>query len=209
MEKELPADWLNIAKRINSIAITGLTYCRDQYDIERYNELLDLSIHIINKITDIKTDKLQFIFNREIGYQTPKIGVRAVIFKDDMMLFVKEKMDGKWSLPGGFADMGLSPSEAVIREVKEESGYDCRIVRILGLIDYNKHQERPFPFDIYQLFIECEITGGKGTPGLETSEIGFFREENLPELSTKRVTLEQIKMLFEFNNDKVKQTIID
>lgn len=209
MDKELPNDRLNIAKRINSIAITGLTYCKDQYDIERYNELLDLSIHIINKITDINTDKLHFIFNREIGYQTPKIGVRAVIFQDNKMLFVKEKMDGKWSLPGGFADMGLTPSESVIREVREESGYDVSIVRIIGLIDYNKHQARPFPFDIYQLFIECKITGGEGTPGIETSDIGFFEEGNLPELSTKRVTFEQINMLFEFPNNKTKQAIID
>ncbi len=209
MNKELPADWLNIAKRINSIAITGLTYCKDQYDIERYNELLDLSIHVMNKITDIKTDKLEFIFNREIGYQTPKIGVRAVIFKADEILLVKEKMDGKWSLPGGFADLGLSPSEAVIKEVKEEAGYDVEIVRILGIIDYNKHQARPLPFDIYNLFIECRIVGGEAQIGNETTDTGFFGLDNLPELSVKRVTLEQVKMLFEYKNNINKLPILD
>jgi len=209
MDKELPTDWLNIAKRINSIAITGLTYCRDQYDIERYNELLDLSIHVINKITDIKTDKLEFIFNRELGYQTPKIGVRAVIFLKGKLLFVREKMDGKWTLPGGFADMGLTPSQSVIREVLEEAGFEVEIIRILGIIDYNKHQARPFPFDIYNLFIECRITGGEAIPGPETSEVGFFGEDNLPELSVKRVTLQQIKMMFEFRNNKQKQPLLD
>ena len=209
MEKELPEDWLNIAKRINSIAITGLSYCKDKYDIERYHELLDLSIHIFNKITDIKTDKLQFVFNREIGYQTPKIGVRAVIFKDDKILLVKEKMDNKWSLPGGFADMGLTPSQSVIREVKEEAGYDVDIIRILGIIDYNKHQTRPFPFDVYQLFIECKIIGGEAKVGLETCDIGFFSEDNLPELSIRRVTLDQIMQMFEFNKNIIKEPIID
>ena len=209
MTKDLPTDWLNIAKRINSIAITGLTYCRDQYDIERYNELLDLSIHVINKITDIKTDKLEFIFNRELGYQTPKIGVRAVIFQQGKLLFVREKMDGKWTLPGGFADMGLTPSQSVIREVLEEAGFEVEIIRILGIIDYNKHQARPFPFDIYNLFIECRITGGEAIPGPETSEVGFFGEDNLPELSVKRVTLQQIKMMFEFRNNKQKQPLLD
>ena len=209
MTKDLPTDWLNIAKRINSIAITGLTYCRDQYDIERYNELLDLSIHVINKITDIKTDKLEFIFNRELGYQTPKIGVRAVIFQQGKLLFVREKMDGKWTLPGGFADMGLTPSQSVIREVLEEAGFEVEIVRILGIIDYNKHQARPFPFDIYNLFIECRITGGEAIPSPETSEVGFFGEDNLPELSVKRVTLQQIKMMFEFRNNKQKQPLLD
>jgi ADP-ribose pyrophosphatase YjhB (NUDIX family) len=209
MQKEPPDDWLGIAKRINSIAITGLTYCKDEFDIERYRELLGLSIHIINKLTDINSDKLQFVFNRETGYQTPKTGVRAVVFRENRILLVKEKMDGRWSLPGGFADTGLTPSQSVIREVKEESGFDVETVRLLGIIDYNKHQARPFPFDIYQLFIECRITGGDAEPGLETSDVGFYDEDNLPELSVRRVTKEQIKLMFEYNRDKTRKPVID
>ena len=209
MSTETPDHWLTIAKKINSIAQTGLAFTKDKFDKERYTELLDLSIHIIQNITDIDSKKLEFIFNRDIGYQTPKLGVRAVVFRDNKLLLVKEKMDDKWCLPGGYADVGMTPSEIMINEVKEESGFDVKPTRILGLIDYNKHQESPFPFDIYNLFMECEIIGGKPEVGIETSDVGFFEINKLPELSERRVTKTQIIKMFELYNDKNLQPIFD
>lgn len=209
MITETPDHWLTIAKKIHSIAQTGLAFTKDKFDQERYTELLNLSIQIIQNITDIDSKKLEFIFNRDIGYQTPKLGVRAVVFKENKLLLVKEKMDDKWCLPGGYADVGMTPSEIIINEVKEESGFDVKPTRILGLIDYNKHQERPFPFDIYNLFMECEIIGGKPEVGIETSDIGFFEIDNLPELSERRVTKTQILQMFELYNNKNLEPIFD
>ena len=209
MSTDTPDHWLTIAKKINSIAQTGLAFTNDKFDKERYSELLDLSIQIIQNITDIDSKKLEFVFNRDIGYQTPKLGVRAVVFKENKLLLVKEKMDNKWCLPGGYADIGMTPSEIIINEVKEESGFDVKPTRILGLIDYNKHQERPFPFDIYNLFMECEIIGGKPEVGIETSDVGFFEINNLPELSERRVTKKQIIQMFELFNDKNLEPIFD
>ena len=204
MTEQTPDHWLTIAKKINSIAQSGLAFTKDKYDRERYTELQNLSIEILNHITDIDSGKLEFVFNRDIGYQTPKVGVRAIIFRDDKILLVKERMDGKWCPPGGYADTGMLPSEIAINEVKEESGFDVKPIRILGLIDYNKHQSRPFPFDIYQLFMACEITGGEATAGLETSDVGFFDMEDLPELSDRRVTKEQLlKMCELYQNGKL------
>jgi len=204
-----PKHWIEIAKKINSIAQTGLTFTKDTFDKERYSELLDLSITIMNHITEIDTRKLDFVFNRDIGYQTPKVGIRAVVFRDDKILLVKEKMDGKWSLPGGYADTGMLPSEIAVNEVKEESGFDVRPTRILGIIDYNKHQDRPFPFDIYQLFMECEITGGQAQTGIETSDVGFFDINELPELSERRVTREQILQMYELYRNKELKPVFD
>ena len=118
MKKQSLDHWLSIAKKINSIAQSGLAFTKDKYDKERYTELQDLSIQILNNITDIYSEKLNFIFNRDIGYQTPKIGIRAVILQESKILLVKETMDNKWSLPGGYADTGMTPSEIVITEVK-------------------------------------------------------------------------------------------
>ena len=191
-----PKHWLEIAKQINSIAQTGLAFTKDKYDKERYEQLLDLSLTILNNITQIDARKLDFIFNRDIGYQTPKVGVRVVVVKDSKLLLVKEKMDGKWSLPGGYADLGMTPSQIAVNEVKEESGFDVEPVRILGFIDYNKYQARPFPFDIYQLFMECKIIGGTAASGLETSDVDFFEIENLPELSERRVTKKQALQMY-------------
>jgi len=209
MTNHTPDHWLTIAKKINAIAQSGLTFTKDEFDKERYLELQQLSIEIINNITDIDTEKLDFVFNRDIGYQTPKVGVRAVVFQEDKILMVKEKMDGKWCLPGGYADTGMTPSEIVINEVKEESGYDVKPIRILGLIDYNKHQTKPFPFDLYQLFMECEIIGGEAKIGIETSDVGFFSMDNLPELSVRRVTKEQIIKMFELYRNKELEPIFD
>ena len=207
--KSVPDHWLTIAKKINSIAQTGLAFTKDKFDCERYSELLDLSVQILNHITAIDSKKLEFIFNRDIGYQTPKLGIRAVIFKDQKVLLVKEKMDGKWCLPGGYADPGLTPGEITIKEVKEESGYDVKPTRILGLIDYNKHQDRPFPFDIYNLFMECEIVGGAPAAGEETSEVGFFDLNQLPELSVRRVTKEQLLKMCELAMNKELKPVFD
>ncbi len=207
--QNIPEHWLSIAKKINSIAQSGLAFTKDKYDRERYSELLDLSIQILQNITKIEASKLEFIFNRDIGYQTPKVGVRAVVFREDEILLVREKMDNKWCIPGGYADVGMTPSETVITEVKEESGLDVSPIRILGLIDYNKHQRRPFPFDIYQLFMECEIVGGEAKPGLETSEVGFFKIDDLPELSERRVTKMQILQMFDLHKNKEMEPIFD
>lgn len=208
-KNSVPKHWLEVAKKINSIAQTGLAFTKDKFDKERYSELLELSITILNNITLIDTKKLDFVFNRDIGYQTPKVGVRAVVFKDNKILLVKEKMDGKWSLPGGYADTGMQPSEIAINEVKEESGFDVKPTRILGLIDYNKYQEKPFPFDVYQLFMECEITGGQPQAGIETSDVGFFEITDLPELSIRRVTKEQILKMYELYKNKDMKPIFD
>lgn len=204
-----PAHWLAIAKQINSIAQSGLAFTNDKFDKERYLQLLDLSINIINKITEIDNSKLQFVFNRDIGYQTPKVGVRAVVVEDSKILLVKEKMDGKWTLPGGYADTGMTPSEIVINEVKEESGFDVKATRILGFIDYNKHQARPFPFDIYQLFMQCEIIGGTAIPGLETSQVAFFDINGLPELSERRVTRGQLVQMYQMAVSEHIQPVFD
>jgi ADP-ribose pyrophosphatase YjhB (NUDIX family) len=209
MTNKTPDHWLTIAKRINSIAQSGMAFTRDEYDRERYTELLNLSIEIINNITEIDSKKLEFIFNRDIGYQTPKLGVRAVVFKSEKILMVREKMDNKWSLPGGYADTGMSPGETIVNEVKEESGFVVKPLRILGLIDYNKHQNRPFPFDLYNLFMECEIIGGEAQPGLETSDVDFFDRNNLPELSVRRVTREQVLKMFDLHANNQLEPIFD
>lgn len=201
--------WLEIAKKINSISQTGLTFTKDPFDKERYSELLELSIEIFTNITDIDSQKLKFVFNRDEGYLTPKVSVRAVIIRDNKILLVKEKSDNKWSLPGGYADIGMTPSEIAINEVKEESGFDVKPTRILGLIDYNQHQEKPFPFDVYQLFMECEIIGGQAQSGLETSAVEFFDPKSLPELSTRRVTKEQLLKMIELNENRNLDPIFD
>lgn len=201
--------WLEWAKRIQSISQAGLTFSKDIYDVERYEELRKISVEIMSKYTDIEMDKIKDLFANETGYQTPKVDVRGVVFKNQQILMVKENIDDKWALPGGFCDIGLSPSENVVKEIKEESGFDVIPVRLIALLDKDKHPHPPEPYHYYKIFILCEIIGGEATIGIETNNIQFFAEHNLPQLSTNRNTESQIKTLFEFLRNPETETLFD
>ncbi|MEI4769985.1 NUDIX hydrolase [Psychrobacillus sp. FJAT-51614] len=201
--------WLEWVKRIQALSQAGLAFSKDIYDIERYEELRKISVEIMAVYTEVEMNKIRDLFANETGYQTPKVDVRGVVFKEDRLLMVREKFDDKWALPGGFCDIGLSPSENVVKEIQEESGYEVVPIKLIALLDKNKHPHPPEPYHYYKIFILCEIIGGKPTLGIETSNIGFFGEDNLPELSTNRNTETQIISLFEFLRNPIKETIFD
>ncbi len=192
--------WLEWAKEIQAISQAGLAYTKDVYDKERFEQLRELSISIMQEYTEAGEDKIRTLFASETGYQTPKVDVRAVIFQDGKLLLVREKADGAWALPGGWADIGLSPAEVAVKEVKEEAGYNVRAVRLLAVLDKKFHRHPPSPFHVYKMFIQCEITGGAAGIGTETSAVGFFGRDALPPLSEERNTAQQLDRLFNYDN---------
>ena len=201
--------WLEWAQRIQALSQSGLAFSKDIYDIERYEELRMISAEIMAEHTGLEMQKIKDLFLNDTGYQTPKVDVRGVIFQDDKILMVKEKLDDRWSLPGGFCDIGLSAAENIVKEIKEESGYDAVPTKLLAVWDKNKHPHPPEPFHYYKLFIQCEIIGGQPMTGIETSDIQFFSESDIPSLSANRVVESQIKTLFEFLRDPNKETLFD
>ncbi|WP_342505097.1 NUDIX hydrolase [Sporosarcina sp. FSL K6-2383] len=201
--------WLEWAQRIQALSQSGLAFSKDIYDIERYEELRMISAEIMQEHTGLEMQKIKDLFLNDTGYQTPKLDVRGVIFQDDKILMVKEKLDDRWSLPGGFCDIGLSAAENIIKEIKEESGYDAVPTKLLAVWDKNKHPHPPEPFHYYKLFVQCEIIGGQPMTGIETSDIKFFPESEIPDLSANRVVESQIKTLFEFSRDPNKETLFD
>lgn len=201
--------WLDWAKRIQALSQSGLAFSKDLYDIERYEELRAISVEIMAEHTDLEIHTIEGLFTNETGYQTPKVDVRGVVFKNDQILMVKENHDDKWALPGGFCDIGLSPSENVVKEIKEESGYDVIPVKLIAVLDKNKHPHPPDPYHYYKIFILCEIIGGKPAIGPETNQVEFFAEYNLPALSANRNTESQIKMMFEFMRDPKREALFD
>jgi ADP-ribose pyrophosphatase YjhB (NUDIX family) len=209
MEIILKYGWLAVAKRLQAIAQAGLEYSDNKYDIDRYCQVREISLRIMQDFTDLPMKKLTRIFASEKGYQTPKVDVRGVLFRGDKILMVKETIDGKWSIPGGWADVGLSPSEAVRKEVLEESGLIITPVKLLAVLDKKCHNHPPDMYHIYKIFILCEEAGGNLKSGMETSETGFFGLDELPPLSGQRITLEQIKMMFAFKEDEKKEALFD
>ncbi|MEH2067150.1 MAG: NUDIX hydrolase [Nostoc sp.] len=189
--------WLEWAQKLQAIAQNGLTYSENVYDIERYKQLRAIATEMMATYSNVEHSYILDLFNREVGYATPKVDVRAAIFRDDTILLVKERSDGFWTLPGGWADVGESPSEVVVKEVYEESGYQARATKLLAVYDRNKQGHPPFPFYIYKLFFHCELIGGSPSSSIETEAVDFFAEDALPELSIGRVMPAQINRLFQ------------
>ncbi len=193
--------WLEVARELQSIAQAGLTYSENKYDLERYAQIMQLSKDILSHFSDVGMEKLHNIFNLETGYLTPKVDVRAVIYREEKILLVKEAADGKWSLPGGWADVGLTASEVAVKEVKEESGLEVTAEKLLAVYDKKCHPHPPELYYVYKLFFLCKVTGGYLKTGIETSDTGFFAQNELPELSTNRVTKSQIERMFFLKNN--------
>ncbi|MWV44238.1 NUDIX domain-containing protein [Paenibacillus sp. HJL G12] len=205
---ETTLKWLNWAKQIQGISQTGLAYTKDVYDKERYEQLRALSVEIMRQYTDVETGKLVELFAGEYGYATPKVDIRGVVVSDGRILLVREKEEGEWSLPGGWADLLLSPSDIAVKEVLEESGFEVKALRLLAVMDNHKHNP-PAPYHAYKMFIHCEITGGAAQEGVETSGVEFFGEDELPQLSRDRNTEEQIKLMFALLRNPERIPVMD
>jgi ADP-ribose pyrophosphatase YjhB (NUDIX family) len=189
--------WLKWARELQALAQSGLAYSKNPFETERYEKVREIAIEMLAEHSDLDAERIRDIFAGESGYATPKVDVRGVVFKGDAILLVKELRDGRWTLPGGWADVNDSPAEATVREVYEESGYRTRAIKLLACYDRNKHGHPPYALHIYKLFFQCELIGGTPADSVETSDAAFFCEDEIPELSLPRVTPEQISRFFE------------
>jgi ADP-ribose pyrophosphatase YjhB (NUDIX family) len=201
--------WLEWAKKLQAIAQNGLTYSENPYDIERYKAIRAIAAQILTTYSEVELPVILDLFATEVGYATPKVDVRGIVFRDNQILLVKEKEDGGWTLPGGWADVGQSPAECVVREVYEESGFHTRAIKLIAVYDRNKHPHPPVPYHVYRLFFLCELLGGFPTTSIETTEVGFFAEDAIPALSVFRVTTAQIAQSFEYHRNPDLPTAFD
>jgi ADP-ribose pyrophosphatase YjhB (NUDIX family) len=209
MDNSTGYPWLEMAKRLQALAQAGLEYSENKYDIDRYEQIRQLSLEIMRDFTKLPMKRLVDVFASEKGYQTPKVDVRGVVFRGNTILLVKETIDGCWSVPGGWADVGLTPFEVARKEVFEEAGLDVTPVRLLAVLDKIRHNHPPDLFHIYKIFVLCEEKGGILRKGMETSEVGFFSPDKLPPLSAPRITEEQIRLMFEYKDNPAKEAVCD
>ncbi|MGD0363115.1 MAG: NUDIX hydrolase [Bryobacteraceae bacterium] len=193
----MQSTWLDYARRLQAIAQSGLAYSPNQYDLERYETVCEIAAQMMAAISAAPVAPIRVLFAGQSGYATPKVDVRGALFRDERILLVREREDGGWTLPGGWADVGESPADATVREVREESGYRARAVKLLALYDRNRHGHPPIPFHAYKLFFQCELLGGTPAPSSETTAVDWFAADALPALSTSRVTAAQIHRFFE------------
>lgn len=189
--------WLVWAERLQAIAQNGLAFAQDKYDVDRYAAIREVAAEMLAVSTHDNVNAVRSLISLDTGYATPKVDVRGVVFREGKILLVRERSDGRWALPGGWADLCASPAENVVREIEEESGLKTRAVKVLAVFDRAKHTHEPaFPFHVYKLFIMCSLIGGNAAASGETNAAEFFAQDELPELSETRVTVWQINRMF-------------
>jgi ADP-ribose pyrophosphatase YjhB (NUDIX family) len=182
---------------LNALAQTGLIFTHDQYDIDRYTEIRRIAAEMIAHGAGADAGRVSDLFRPDAGYATPKVDVRGVVFRDGKILLVRERSDGRWTLPGGWADVGDTPAEAVVREIREESGYESRATKLLAVLDRSRHGHPTHLNHIFKIFLRCEVTGGSPTTSHEIVEVDWFGEGEIPDLSLTRVVPSQIARMFE------------
>lgn len=200
--------WLELIIEIQSLAQNGLAYTNNVYDKERFERLRDISAEMLSMKSDLSLEKVKDLFCNEKGYQTPKLDTRAVIFKDDKILLVKEN-NGTWSLPGGWVDVLESVASNTVKETKEETGLDVVPKRIIAIQDRNKHNKPIYAYGICKIFVLCEVIGGKFEKNIETTETDYFSLDELPLLAEAKTNKEQIEMCFKAVNDENWQVQFD
>lgn len=190
-----------IIQRLLALAETGLIYSHSPYDKERYGEMRLGLKQLLSEVTDLDVTQVTQLLTPSPVYSTPLVDVRAFIVRDRKVLLVKDTVTGTWALPGGFCDVGFSPSENIVKELKEETGYDATCGRLLAVFDTNHWQFQAKQY--VKLVYECQIFAGAFNANHEVSELAYFDIFGLPELSEKRITVEQMRLLWEiYHQDK-------
>lgn len=203
-------DWITLINKVKAISQIGKAYTKDPFDLERYDALSRLSNEMYAKLSDAPPDLVENFFIPDRGYATAKVDLRAGIVRENSILLVKERRDGKWSLPGGWSDVGESPVEGVTREVREETGYTVGVRQLVSIRDQSLGGYSPrYPVHVYKLFFLCEILDGEARDNVEISEIAFFPFDSLPELSTGTTLRRDILDIREYRCNPGKQPVCD
>lgn len=199
-------DW---AMKIQSIAQTGLAYCRDEFDRERYTELRELSAEMLAERTELPVGRVRKLFCGESGYQTPKLDTRAAIVEDGRILLVRER-DGRWALPGGWCDVDRSVAENTVKEALEETGLTVEAERLIAVQDWRRHNACNYIYGIIKIFVLCRAIGGEFAQNIETTETAYFSAEELPErLAVEKTSREQALMCLDAAAGRLPGVLFD
>jgi ADP-ribose pyrophosphatase YjhB (NUDIX family) len=205
-----PPHWLQLAREIQALSQTGFTYSTDHFNTARYQRLMEIAAEIVHAYSGLSKEPLLQDFLAQPGYATPKVDVRAAIIQKNKILLVQERSDQRWSMPGGWADVGEAPSAMVVREVREESGYEVAARKVIGVFDANRSNAVPIEFfHAYKIIFLCEITGGQARAGDETLAAEFFGLDALPALSARRTDERHLREAFAHAADPGRPALFD
>src|SRR3990172_3831484 len=200
--------WMDWAREIFSLSQSGLTYSGNEYDIERYKRLQEITAEIIASQSEISKEAVLDSFSMQAGYITPKVDVRGAVVRDGKILLIQERADGNWAMPGGWADLGNSPASVAEREVWEESGFRVKAEKVVAVIDANRIQPMEF-YQAYKIIFLCKLLDGEPRISYETLAVDFFDPNNLPPLSTYRTNENMLREVSAHVQDPDRPTAFD
>ncbi len=191
-----PDIWLDWAVELQAIAQAGLAYTENPFDRERFERVRAIAAEMVARKSGLSLERVRYLFCNEEGYQTPKLDTRAAVFEGDRILLVRER-DGRWSLPGGWADVGITLRENMAKEVKEEAGLDVEVGTVVAVQDRAKHNAPIAAHQVCVVFALCTATGGGFRENIETTESGYFALDELPPLCVPKTSEDQVHLCFE------------
>ncbi|MBV6403115.1 MAG: hypothetical protein CNIPEHKO_03443 [Anaerolineales bacterium] len=204
----MSAKWIQWAQEIFSMSQAGLTYSKNEFDIERYKRLQEITAEMIESQSEVSKESALESFSMQAGYITPKIDVRGAVIRENKILLIQEKADGKWAMPGGWADLGDAPASVAEREVWEESGYRVKAEKVVAVIDANRIKPMEF-YHAFKIIFLCRLIGGEPQISHETLAVDFFELNNIPSLSIYRTNENMLKEVFEHIKDPARPTYFD
>jgi len=208
--QDLDGAWLGRVRALQAIAQEGLTYARSPFDQARYARLKQVTADIAGALSDGEPAPLRLAVESSQGYLTPKLDVRAAVFDaQGRVLLVRERRDRRWTLPGGWADVGEGIAAGAVREVREESGYLVEYERFFGLYDRERWGHPPTPLFTLKAVVGCRLLGGEATTSAETDGVDWFARDSLPELSLGRTSQRLLARAFEHHDDPMLPPDVD
>ena len=200
--------WIEWAREIFSLSQAGLTYSKNEFDIERYKRLQEITAEMLESQSELSKVSVLESFSMQEGYPTPKIDVRGAVIREDKILLIQERTDGKWAMPGGWADLGNAPASVAEREVWEESGYHVKAEKVVAVLDANRIQPMEY-YHAFKIIFLCRLIDGEPRTSNETMAVDFFRLDELPPLSRYRTDEEMLREVFAHVKDPDRRTAFD
>ena len=189
------SDFVKYLQRMIALTDTGLTFTKDTFDRERYEDLRSLLSEMLNQASDLDAEEVAEVLKPTSAYATPLMDVRAWIVEDEKICLVRGQGENDWALPGGFGEVGYSPTENILKEIEEETGFEAKVERLLAVFDTNRFQLQSKQY--VKFVFECKLLDGQFQKNQEIADLQFFAIDQLPALSEKRITKEQIEILWQ------------
>lgn len=198
-----PSDFAKYLQRMIALTDTGLTFTKDPFDRERYEDLRGLLSEMLNQASDLDSEEVAEVLKPTSAYATPLMDVRAWIVEDEKICLVRGQGENDWALPGGFGEVGYSPIENILKEIEEETGFEAKVERLLAVFDTNRFQLQSKQYA--KFVFECKLLDGQFQKNQEIADLQFFAIDQLPVLSEKRITKEQIEILWQVYQGQKEQ----